>query len=691
MPESSDNKLLVELEQKLKEQSKLFSELEKRFRTLADTSQEAIILIDSNYVITFANKEAEHLLGYAGAEIVGADFRKFIADEDKKYVEERYKKRQSGEPVEPRYRIKVETKSRAYKTIDISVSLFTDSSGNVETIAHLLDVTAKTKMEKRLEHRLGFEQIIASISTIFINFPPERLNSMVGYALRKIAEFNEFDRGYIYMSSSSQSKMELTHEWCRQAECMGDKGNLELSPEALPWILEKLNRQENILVTNIFELPSDAVYEKHYFENRGVKSFLVVPLIYNQTLTGFMGLESYREEKIWFDEDIRLMNLASETIINAYKRKWSEAALKESEERFRGIYESANIGIYRYNRNHKMEMANPALLSMLGYESFDEFSVVDMKNSVFADFAKRSSFENKLLIKNNVDGYETQWLRRDNTIIEMSESARAVRDERGRFLYFEGFVENISEKKKARELLLEAKETAEKSSQMKSDFIQQMSHEIRTPITAIINNVNMLRFMLGESENNEYEDQFNTIARGGMRIIRTIDMIIDMSEIQSGNYKPDIKQYDLLKDILNEILLNYKKIAEEKNIILESIYDEASFTMNCDLYSAKQIFEQVIDNAVKFTVEGSVNLNITSDAKGYIVTVKDTGVGISEAYLPKIFEPFSQEEEGTNRRFEGNGLGLTLANEYSQINGWGISIESKKNETTEVTITLPVE
>ena len=271
----------------------------------------------------------------------------------------------------------------------------------------------------------------------------------------------------------------------------------------------------------------------------------------------------------------------------------------------------------------------------------------------------------------------------------MSESARAVKDEKGYFLYYEGFVENVSEKKKARQLLLQAKEAAEKSSKMKSDFIQQMSHEIRTPITAIINNINMLKYMLSGNENNGYEEQFNTINQGGMRIIRTIDLIIDMSEIQSGNYKTEIKKHDLINNVLNDLMNKYEGTAATKNISLVKKYFSDPCFVHCDIYSASQVFEQVIDNALKFTNEGTVSVNIIYEKNFYIVSVKDTGIGISEEYLSHIFEPFSQEEQGTNRRYEGNGLGLALAFEYCKINKWSIAVESSKDISTEVKIRIP--
>lgn len=368
------------------------------------------------------------------------------------------------------------------------------------------------------------------------------------------------------MFSNQNVLMELTHEWCQQENCKKSDKEKSVMAYEFPWIVEKLNRQENIQISQMTDLPFEASAEIEFFKMRGVKSFLIVPLVYNQSLTGFLGFEAYLHKKDWLPEDVRLMNMVAEIIINAYKRKWSEKALQESEEQFRGIYEKASLGIYRYTTNHVLEMVNPALLNMLGYNSFDEISLVELRQDVFVNNRARNQIEGLLRRVGSIDGYETQWRKTDNSIIEMSESARVIKDDKGRIRSYEGFVENITIKKKAREKLVEAKELVEKSNQMKSDFLQQMSREIRTPITAIINNSNMLKFMIGENADEMVEQQFNNITQGGMRIIRTVDLIINMSELQSGNYKSDQKEIDLYKDVILKQKENFQKLADDKNI-----------------------------------------------------------------------------------------------------------------------------
>lgn len=542
--------------------------------------------------------------------------------------------------------------------------------------------------EAILHRRIGFEELIAALSTIFINFPGNRLDELISYSIKKIAEFSEFDRGYIYMFSNKNVTMDLTHEWCRQVDCRKtDKAKSVMAYE-FPWVVTKLNRQENIQINSLDEIPMGATSEIEFFKTRGIKSLLIVPLVYNQSLTGFLGFESYFSHKHWSPEDVRLMNMVAEIIINAYKRKWSEKALQESEERFREIYEKASLGIYRYTTNHILEMANPALLNMLGYDSFDEISLVDLRSDIFVNYKARNQFENLLRRNGSADGYETQWRSKDGSMIEMSESARIIKDDNGRIRSYEGFIENITVKKKAREKLIEAKELAEKSNKLKSDFLQQMSHEIRTPITAIINNSNMLKFMVGDDADEMIKQQFNNITVGGMRIIRTVDLIINMSELQSGSYKPDQKEFDLFKNVIIKQVENFGKLAEDKGITLTFSSGIESAKIFADLYSTNQIFEQVIDNAIKFTNKGSVSINLEVENGEYKIEVSDTGIGISNSYLEKVFDPFSQEEEGTNRTFEGNGLGLTLVKEYCHLNSFKIELKSQKLKGTTVTLKI---
>lgn len=697
MNEQQLNEKIKSLEKQLTGLIQTRDELQKsrddmisKFQKLSETSHEGIILINSEGFITHANKIIYDLLDYSQEELINKPLVKFITEESREVVKNILTKLQSDEKTESGCEIELLCKNGTGRNFEINASIQKNYPKGNEIIFCFLDVTDKRHSENILKHRLAFEQIIASISTIFVNFPPERLDKLINYSLRKITEFHSLDRGYLYMFSKDRVHMELTHEWCRLDDCKKKSAESNILSYTFPWMMEKLKRQENICISDIQNLPPEAIESREFFNSRGMKFFLIVPLIFNQSLVGFLGFESQKTASVWPDEDIRLINLVAETIINAIKRKWSENALRESEERFRGIFEKAQIGIYRYSKNRVLELANPVLIEMLGYKSFEDLSVDFLKGKLFVDIKERSLFEKLLGKLNSIDSYETQWRHFDDTILEMSENVRTIKDDKGNIVCFEGFVENITDKKKARNALIQAKEEAERSSKMKSDFLLQMSHEIRTPVTAMINNSNMLKMMLSETISDNLDESFNNIAQGGMRIIRTIDMIIDMSELMSGSYKPNFETIKLFPEILSELISKYEDLSGSKSILFLVENNCNDMKIIGDRYSTKIIFEQVIDNAVKFTERGEIKISCKNSDGKFLIEITDTGIGIDDKYLPKVFEPFTQEEEGTNRRYEGNGLGLSLVKNYCEINNYALGLVSKKNVGTNVKISISV-
>jgi len=235
--------------------------------------------------------------------------------------------------------------------------------------------------------------------------------------------------------------------------------------------------------------------------------------------------------------------------------------------------------------------------------------------------------------------------------------------------------------------LIRAKEESERANSLKSEFLAQMSHEIRTPINSILSSVSMLKDNMYDLTLDEKEEIFAIIHRGSNRVIRTIDSILNMSEIHTGSYEVQLEELFIMEDILYPIFSEFRHIALNKNISLEvnNIFG-TDYKLFVDRYSATQIFANLIDNAIKYTHKGSVIINITHIHGFVYVDIIDTGIGISEEYQGDLFNPFSQEESGYSRRWEGNGLGLALVKRYCEFNNAKIYVESEKEKGSKFTV-----
>lgn len=247
---------------------------------------------------------------------------------------------------------------------------------------------------------------------------------------------------------------------------------------------------------------------------------------------------------------------------------------------------------------------------------------------------------------------------------------------------------DIIKRREIEKELNKAIEKVEKSEKIKSEFLAQMSHEIRTPVNTILSFTSLIKEELSPYADEDLKYGFSGISSASKRLIRTIDLILNMSDIQLGTHEYLPKEIDICIDVIEKLIVEYRQIVQEKNLKLNIKKSGPDLKVLGDSYSINQIFANLMDNAIKYTnTKGSITIECGRNKnEDLYVSVIDTGVGISEEYLPKLFEQFSQEDKGYTRKFEGNGLGLALVKKYCELNNAEIMVESKKNIGTKFTV-----
>jgi PAS domain S-box-containing protein len=256
----------------------------------------------------------------------------------------------------------------------------------------------------------------------------------------------------------------------------------------------------------------------------------------------------------------------------------------------------------------------------------------------------------------------------------------------GDITHFVAVKEDITEKKNMISELIEAKEMAESANRLKDAFIANISHEIRTPLNGLLGMSGLIRDTFHGIIKKEDEELFVGIDFSSKRIIRTVDMILNYSRLQVGKFPVFRKNMDL-PIVCENLIREYSKAAQQKSLDLVFRNDCVSAKIFADEFSITMAISNLIDNAIKFTLEGSVQILLYKRKDDDIILdVKDTGIGIGADYLDKIFEPYLQEQMGYGRAYEGVGLGLSLVKKVLNLNDAGISMTSEKGVGTTFSI-----
>jgi PAS domain S-box-containing protein len=368
-----------------------------------------------------------------------------------------------------------------------------------------------------------------------------------------------------------------------------------------------------------------------------------------------------------------------------YKHKM-EAKLRESEERFKSLVENSSIGIFRLSKEGRILHANPTFVSLLGFTKLSEIVGKNIADFLVGTNNKSQEIIELLKSRGKIYQYKAELVNNISERIAISLGGNLVKWE-DEILYFDGTIEDITKQQEYENELIKAKEKAEESDKLKTEFLAGMSHEIRTPVNTIMSYLSLLNNELNDEDNARFKEVFDAIQVGSLRLTRTIDSILNMAQFQAGTFDVFKTKIDIDNEIIKSLYEEFKYVAKQRGLELKFINTSENTSILGDKYSLSQLFVNLLDNGLKYTKEGYVEIKIYNDEDGTLCTdVKDSGIGISSEFLPTLFKPFSQEEQGYTRKFDGNGLGLALVKKYCDLNDAVIKVSSVKGEGTKFTV-----
>ncbi len=374
------------------------------------------------------------------------------------------------------------------------------------------------------------------------------------------------------------------------------------------------------------------------------------------------------------------------SFVDITERKRAEDALRESETKYRNLIETMPEGFYRSTPEGYFIEVNPTLIKMLGYDCKEELMKVNIPEELYFSRDERIDGVNyNIDFVPETDVYRLK--KKDGSEIWVEDHSRYIQDSSGKILYHEGIMRNITESLRAQKAILEAKEKAEEMSRLKSSFLANMSHEIRTPLSGILGFAEILK---SELKDPNYIKFAEFIEKSGYRLLDTLDLILSFSKLEAEKVNMNYSNVHM-EDVIDEVMQTFKTVAKSKNLFLIKDTGNENIINYMDEHFLKQIMNNLINNAIKYTDTGGVTVILLKENNNIVIKIKDTGIGIAEDKYGIVFEEFRQESEGFNRNFEGTGLGLSITKKFVELMKGTIKVESEVGVGSTFTVKFPYE
>lgn len=370
----------------------------------------------------------------------------------------------------------------------------------------------------------------------------------------------------------------------------------------------------------------------------------------------------------------------------------SEDRLTEREASYRAFFEHAIEGIFRTTPDGHYVDANPALARIYGYDSPAALmhGLTNIADQLYLDPARRAQFQALMQANDQVADFDSEIRRRDGKTIWISENARAVRDWTGRIVCYEGTVEDVTARYAAQRALRRALAEAEEANRAKSAFLAAMSHELKTPLNAVLGFSEIIKDeMLGAISPPRYRAYAADIHASGTRLLAIVSDILDVARLNGGAITLNARPYPV--SALAEEAVTMARIATKDSRGVQFDIPAGLPQIEIDPQRLRQCLANLLGNALKFTPEGgAVSLRAWAAASGGLCfAVADTGIGMAQEKIDAALEPFRQLDGSLARRFEGAGLGLSIAKSLAELHGGTLTIASSVGAGTTVTVCLP--
>ncbi len=596
-------------------------ESERRYRQIVEEASDIVYTADLEGRFTYVNQPGLKLTGYPEDKLIGIHFTELVTPEWRERVQLFYRQQLEEGVHDTTLEFPITTQAGEEKWVEQKVALLTEDDQVTGVQSIVRDITERKAVEEALKKALE------TTETILRGMP---IGVMVVGRDKKIRRINE--TALLMMGAMEK---DVVGKICHQNMCPAQEGQCPV------WDLGNTidNSERVVLHSSGEQIP-------------------VMKTALPMVLDG---------------EEILL-----ETFVDITERKQAEEELRESEERLSRFMESATDGFTLFDAELNLVEINNATMKLFPAGTKREDLIGQNVTDLNPTLKKSGRYDEYLKVIKTGEPFFVEDMIPGPKFADTHLSVKAFKVGDGL-----GIINtDITERKRAEEELRRAKEAAEEASRAKSEFLANMSHEIRTPMNGIIG---MTQLALDTNLTNEQQEYLNAVAASADSLLGLLNDILDFSKVEAG--KLALEQTDFrLRGVLGGALKSLAVRAGEKDLELAlRIPPETPAALVGDPGRLRQVVVNLVGNAIKFTEEGEVVVDVEEESSGddevtLHFAVSDTGIGISEEKIGRIFEAFTQADSSTTRTYGGTGLGLAISSQLVGLMGGRIWLESEAGQ-----------
>lgn len=599
------------------------------YQEVFDELPSAILILDENGVVLNINKRVSEWLDMKTKDLLGRSIfvLKKLPKESKLVVLEKFEKRMEGEDVEP-YEIKFKGKNDQEYVGAVSATPLHDNKGNLNRI--LVVISDITHLKKG-DNTTGFEDVV--YRAIFQN---SAIGIMIVDEKERVVDCNGFTEMIL-----NKKRDELYH-----------KSVKTLYPE------EELEK-----------------FSKLNIRKEGKQSHLETKMLRgdNSLVDVNVSISALKDDS---GEVIGSIGI----IRDISKRIQAEGMAHESDMKYQMIFDSTAVGIMIVNEDEEIVSSNKYTEKLLGY-SQDELKLKPLNDLYPKEELEKISQLN--IRKDDLQSHvEIKMIKKDGGLLDAHLSISPLKDFEGKTTGSIGVIEDITERKIAEAEMLGAV-------QMKGQFLSMVSHELRTPLTAIRGSLDIIAEEAAGPINEEQKDFLNTALKNIVRLDKQISDVLDYQRLESGREKFTLAEGNI-NMILSQLETEISEQAKPKGLNLQFQLDNNIPGFSFDQTKMTRVFKNLLDNAIKFTDQGTIQVTSKLEGGQVAICVKDTGIGIGSDDMESLFEPFGQISTGDGRKTGNMGLGLVIARSIVKYHKGEIWVQSKTGEGSEFSVYLPI-